>query len=256
MRPGVVGALLICIGQTACERPARLSVNIQAGGNVVCSEAATSRPWSVPEVRSTDSEAMDIVRGGFEVGVTKFEVRRTSRLLLGIYAQEFSDAKYYSGDHYALIKHKNQVVLQPLGEAERQRGTVIDLSENAANTQLTDGHPLSFQGKAFAPSGPYWLFPPGDASRVSQNGNYLALQSWSGIIQTDLTVRKILEGSYFIDVYEVATGRRVENVFGDFSGFDVRRPLSRAVWIDSEMYIMPLTEDLQRLLICTISTPQ
>jgi hypothetical protein len=252
MRPGAIGTLLICIGQTACERPARISVNIEASGNVVCSEATTPQPWSAPDVDSLNSEAMDTVRGGFEVGVTKFEVRKGSRLLLGIYAQ-YSDPKYYSKDHYAFIKDNERLGLRPVTETEWEGASVSQLSESGANGKLIRGQPLSFQNRVFAPSGSYWLFPPEDASRVTQDGNYLVLHSWSGIIQTDLTVKTILEGSYFVDVFEVATARRVAKIFGDFSGFDPQRPLSRAVWIDSETYIVPLTEDLRRLLICNIS---
>jgi hypothetical protein len=195
---------------------------------------------------------MDIVRGGFEVGNSNLEVRRANRVLLGLYAQKIN-AKFYSRDHYALVRDKEHLLLQPVADTEWQSGSVVQLSGNSASGGLADGHALSFQGSVFSPSGSYWVFPREDASRLSRDGNYLALASWSGTIQTDLTSKTILEGSYFIDIYEVPAARRVARAFGEFSGFDVRRPLSRAVWVGSPTYITPLTDDLQRLLICDVS---
>ncbi len=117
---------------------------------------------------------------------------------------------------------------------------------------------LIYQGKEFAKTGAKWPFAFG-ISHVSQDGSFLAVNSWDGIQASNgddspILGREYLDGQYFVDVYNVASGRRILAIDGHFHGVGPDEMFRNSAWISKRYFVLPLdwTNKLRNFVICDV----
>lgn len=131
---------------------------------------------------------------------------------------------------------------------------------------------VSFGGRVFDKSGTKWSGVGGGpvpeiVSPVVDLGlARIAVYSWDGFdIRYDfldpsaLFEKDKVKGQFWIDLYEVASGRRLAQIAGRFDGADPGRFMGNASWYGNRFFVMPIgktswpgTYNLRRLLICDI----
>jgi hypothetical protein len=109
-----------------------------------------------------------------------------------------------------------------------------------------------YVGRSFAKSGPLWAL--GNENLLSGDGRYLTVHSWDGNgggcgDWVCLPIPSNNTGRYWIDLYEVATGRRLLAVTGKthYAGGD--NFVAGAQW-SGNYFVLPLTATLDRFLLC------
>jgi hypothetical protein len=111
-----------------------------------------------------------------------------------------------------------------------------------------------FEGVVFPKSGPQWPIP-GEQARVSPDRRLIAVQSWEGqdYRNGNIVAPKSKPGKFFIDLYEVSSGRRFAAIEGVHKGSlraDV--PLMLTGWLQSRYFIVQLGSHLEQMLVCEV----
>jgi hypothetical protein len=112
------------------------------------------------------------------------------------------------------------------------------------------------EGRVFPKSGPQWPIS-GALDRVSPDGKWIAVQSWDGkdYGNGDIVAPRGGHGKFFIDLYEVSSGRRFASIEGEMHD-TLRADLAVALtfWLESRYFIVQLGSHLERMLVCEVPT--
>jgi len=118
-----------------------------------------------------------------------------------------------------------------------------------------DNQPLEFGGKKFNKTGSRWSHYMANPSLISPTGNFLAVSSWDGIVAypqpPGIFQRDHLDGHYYVDLYNVASGQHLLTLQGKFHGVDPDSIFSTGAWISRDYYFLSLDpEHLRRFVLC------
>jgi len=123
---------------------------------------------------------------------------------------------------------------------------------------LEAGQKVKYKGREFDKSGSKW--PQGqDPSLVSANGNFLAVNSWDGVLAYVENggllpfYRDHLDGHYYVDFYNVSSGQHLLTLQGEFHGVDPQELFDKSGWISKSYYLLPLDEKgMRRFVLCDL----
>ncbi|HEY3936472.1 MAG TPA: hypothetical protein VGL97_03540 [Bryobacteraceae bacterium] len=95
------------------------------------------------------------------------------------------------------------------------------------------------------------------AGRISQDGSFLAVNSWDGIIAISEPLmfgRRQFDGHYYVDIYNVDSGQKALAVSGEFHGVDPHIFFEKSAWISKYYFVLPLDGELvhRRFIICDV----
>jgi hypothetical protein len=129
-------------------------------------------------------------------------------------------------------------------DAKLPRGTV--LKPNA---------PLVLDGDVYRQRGPRWpVVYSVDASRVSLDGSFRALNSWDGVecCGGDLSFPggERIDGNYYVDIYDTSSKQQVLSLTGHFNNITADKLFGTSAWISSRYYLFPLNEEANRFVLC------
>jgi hypothetical protein len=125
-------------------------------------------------------------------------------------------------------------------------------TETEKGTHSQDG--VLFKGKLFRKSGPQWSLSAEDG-RISPDGKWIAVQSWEGrdYHNGDIIAPLGGPGKFFIDLYDVSSGRRFAQVDGAVRGtLCADGILDLTFWLESRYFIVQLGSHLERMLVCEV----
>jgi hypothetical protein len=120
---------------------------------------------------------------------------------------------------------------------------------------------LTYRGLEFLPSGVRWPLASDRVSRLSPDGNYLAVNSWDGTEGGGGDLPSFgsggrTDGHYFVDVYNTNSGGFLFSVKGHFHNYTaLPNDLFRmSAWISARYYVLPLDGyHLNDMLLCDVS---
>jgi hypothetical protein len=120
-----------------------------------------------------------------------------------------------------------------------------------------DSTKLVYLSKEYPKSGSKWPISL-NFSRLSQDGRFLAVNSWDGVAYSadegSLFGKDHFDGNYYVDIYDVASAQRILLVQGEFHGVQPEDMFSRSAWISKSLYVLPLDwqHKLRKFVICDI----
>ncbi len=166
------------------------------------------------------------------------------------------------GRFYSLSKY---AVDLPSGRVRKARGDEWDhadpyliFRDPATSRRLENYDVLVYQGKKFPKSGLTWPEAlPSHYSLLSPDGSSLAVQSWDGWFSCggdDIWGSCRGDGYYYVDIYNIASGRRLLALKGEVHGSEAPyEPYRVSSWISNRYYVLPLDpKDLRRFVICDV----
>ncbi len=136
------------------------------------------------------------------------------------------------------VEWKKARLLQPIpeqGETTEQLLSGQDPTAVGADKVTRDERSFVYNGRKFAKSGDLWHFVR-PALLSAEKGN-VALQSWNGWEAGGKTSG---EGKVFVDVYQLATGRRIAVIEGYRCGYTPDVVL-QAYWVTDRDLVLPST---------------
>ena len=144
-------------------------------------------------------------------------------------------------------------------QAEWNSGVAVppDRSTKGPFFRPQANEPISFEGKLFRKSGPKWPIVP---ALVSPDRRWIAVQSWDGKDYTDqgINIRFLPElwehGRFFIDLYDVSSGRKLAAIAGTERGLLRADGALQTYWLKSRYFIFQLGSHLERMLVCEVPT--
>lgn len=163
-------------------------------------------------------------------------------------------AKDYSGNKFWVNLRSGQV--RSATDSEWKEGMVVPrgrLVKGPLFEPKTEEGVL-FVGKLFRKSGPQWPLP-GEQVRISTDEKWIAVQSWEGrdYHNGDIIAPRGGYGKFFIDLYDVASGRRFAAIEGTERGsLTADEPLGFTFWLESRYFIVQLGSHLERMLVCEV----
>jgi len=113
-----------------------------------------------------------------------------------------------------------------------------------------------FHDRLLRKSGPQWPIP-GEHARISPDEKWIAVQSWEGqdYANGDIIAPRGGHGRFFIDLYEVSSGRKFAAIGGTEKGtLRADEPLMLTFWLESHYFIVQLGSHLERMLVCEVPT--
>lgn len=115
---------------------------------------------------------------------------------------------------------------------------------------------LIYKGREFRRAGAKWPMYSQDSARLSQDGSYLAVNSWDGdsLGGGDMVSSHPLDdGNYYVSVYDTNSGGQVLALKGHFRDVVPEDLFSRSVWISKRRYVFILdTERMRRFVFCDV----
>jgi hypothetical protein len=116
---------------------------------------------------------------------------------------------------------------------------------------------LNYRGKEFRKRGAKWPDGTEEASRLSGDGNKLAVYSWDGVDYPggDLASldRARIKGNYYVDVYDTASGLVLFSLDGRFRGIAPWKLFRGSAWITDRIYVLPLDGNrMNRFVLCDL----
>ncbi len=132
--------------------------------------------------------------------------------------------------------------------------TAKDAIPSPTKTDFWDDQGLHYAGKLFPKRGPLWSI--WDVSSISEQEKYLTVHSWDGTApscdQSPFVgpCESYGDGHYWIDLYQVATARKLIAMTGRFQGLDVDFLFANTQWLGDKYFVMPLQPDLRRFVLC------
>jgi hypothetical protein len=147
-------------------------------------------------------------------------------------------------------------------EAEWEEGALVRQSfpgrgpfwetETEKGARSQDG--VLFQGRLFRKSGPQWS-PSAEDGRISPSGKWIAVQSWEGrdYHTGDIVAPRGGHGEFFIDLYDVSSGRRFAAINGTIRDtLRADEELMHTFWLESRYFIVQLGSHVERMLVCEV----
>ncbi|HEY3936471.1 MAG TPA: hypothetical protein VGL97_03535 [Bryobacteraceae bacterium] len=149
---------------------------------------------------------------------------------------------------------------QKVSEEEWRHANVLpDSRVNPRDARIVHGvDRLIYKGKRFRITGGLESIG-GDALRLSGGGSFLGVNSWSGVFRCNdgLFGGCNMHGQYYVDLYDVKSGRLALAISGQFSGRNIFSMFQKSAWISDHYFVLPEDErrGLSRFLICDVKTP-
>jgi hypothetical protein len=121
---------------------------------------------------------------------------------------------------------------------------------------MTPNDQLIYKGREFRRAGAKWPMLSEYGARLSQDGSYLAVNSWDGesLGGGDMVSSHPLDdGNYYVNVYDTSSGVQVFALKGHFHDLVPDDLFWRSVWISKRCYILILdTERMTRFVYCDV----
>jgi hypothetical protein len=244
-------------------RGERVTVEVAVGAKA-CSVVNFPHRWRLPKVLPPDFESMYEYALG---GSSRFEFRSPegteSEALVSVYFQERGTSQLFSTDRYAFRMSGRPHVRQASEREWEIAGPMLPFHFSASERyeEVPDKFMLKYKGRAFAKTGEHWLGSMGggtsEASRLSADARFLAVNSWSGV---DLPGPALgewwggsnMHGQYFVDVYETDTGLKRIAIKGWFHGIGPSDFVIRSFWLGKSFFVLPLNTKMTKLLFCDV----
>ncbi len=190
----------------------------------------------------------------------EFDFRETDGgALVGTYCRHFErDPKIYSPSKYAFYFGTGRVRKATDREWEHA-DPYLNFRDSAFTDARNTTHELrlAYKGKELPKTGSKWPLDTMTSSRLSTAGDYVAVNSWDGTIahpEPLMFGRSDLNGHYYVDIYNVASGQRVLAISGEFHGVDPYDMFHHSAWISKRYFILPLDEGrpMRQFVICHV----
>jgi len=166
----------------------------------------------------------------------------------------------YSLDHYAVPMSGPPSIRVATKQEWDAAGPMLDSRSPASEqfSKVPDEFTLTYRGRTFPKSGEHWQGSSGagteSASRLSGDGMFLSLNSWSGV---DLPSGWPLDnspsnenGEYFVDIYRVDPPIKVIEIRGLFHRISPRLFQDQSFWLGKHSFVLPLNYEMTKLLFC------
>jgi hypothetical protein len=153
--------------------------------------------------------------------------------------------------------------LRPITQDEWSRQTPLSITARTAKTTRafypesdTAVRAVEFAGRSFPKTGPRFPFADRDATSVSATEKFLTVHSWAG---TENTCDAFLcfglppHGRYWIDLYDVSSGKRVVALSGRYWNLEAVGLFGATIWLGDRYFVLPLTGDLRTFLFCDMT---
>jgi hypothetical protein len=235
-----------------CARSDSVSYRVTVGAGA-CHELRVST-WTPPEEMTSRLQTI-------QSGNSVYEIRtpREGELYIGLSCPTPRGKSWPVPEKY--------VANLKSGRVERLDNSVW---ESALGLQRTSKFlfPLIFQdrgieygGHILEKSGPKWAGPydrPDIYPLISPMHTRLVLNSWDGIVryvplEGPLLARDKVKGKFWIDLYDVASARRMIQIQGSFNGSPPSDIQGAAAWFTEQYYVLPLApKGMRRLLVCDV----
>jgi hypothetical protein len=113
---------------------------------------------------------------------------------------------------------------------------------------------LEYQGHMYPKSGPNWdLY---GKALASPGQSRIAVYSYEGIVQRSYEPSfgpQRFEGTYWTEIYDVASAKRLIQIRGGFNGVDLTELQGKSYWYGGRFFLQPLeVKGMRRLLICDV----
>ncbi len=180
-------------------------------------------------------------------------------LLVGLWCHRFDpNPRIYSPTKYA--------VLFGSGKVRNATDQEWDQADPYLNFRVTANNPgrglkpdqkLFYLGKDFPKTGSKWPLSM-EISRVSQDGSFLAVNSWDGIVEgcdlNELCWGETIRGRYFVDIYNVTSVQLVLHIGGEFHGIDPDSMFRDSAWISKSYFVLPLDWEnrFRQFIVCDV----
>jgi hypothetical protein len=244
-------------------RGERVTVEVSVGTKA-CTVVNFPHRWRLPKVLPPDFESLHEYDLG---GSSRFEFRSLegteSEALVSVYFQERGTSKLFSTDRYAFRISGRPHVRRATEREWEQAGPLLPFHFPASERyeDVPDQFKLNYKDKPFAKTGQHWLGSMGggtsEASRLSADARFLAVNSWSGV---DLPGPPLgewwpgsnMHGQYFVDVYETDHGLKRIAIKGEFHGTGPSDFAIRSFWLSKSFFVLPLNTKMTKLLFCDV----
>jgi hypothetical protein len=168
----------------------------------------------------------------------------------------------YSLDRYAIDLASAKVT--KAGEEEWSHSDQYRLHRESTlqsvwSLPMDDRRTLAYEGKEFVKRGANWPFYTGDASRLSPNHRFLAINSYDGrrpgFTGIELEPGHPARGRFYVDIYDTKSGASLLSFQGRFNGAsDPDRFFRISAWISDRYYFIPTADvGLNRFVVCDVS---
>jgi hypothetical protein len=167
----------------------------------------------------------------------------------------------YSPDKYAINLSSGKVRRATERQWE-QAERYVPMRDSTLRT-IVPSERLIYRGKTFTRRGA--KLPPSyeDAARASQDGAFLAVNGWDGIVGAEgswddpvLFGRDFSKGNYYVDVYDVNSATIAFSLTGHFSGVssDPNGLFRASGWFSKRYYVFPLDRlQMNRFVVCDMN---
>jgi hypothetical protein len=192
-------------------------------------------------------------------------------MLVGLFARPGIDRdapRFYSPTKYRVDLSTGLVRSASENEWAGAQSSFMLLNSISRLSDLKPEDNLAYKGKEYIKRGAQWpLYSSADASRLSPDGGFLAVNSWGGemkICSGDLlpevwSCQDRIQGDYHIEIYETAAATLALSLTGQFQGFDPSDLFGRSAWISERYYFLPLytlymTPFMNHFALCDVNT--
>ena len=115
---------------------------------------------------------------------------------------------------------------------------------------------LEYKDHFFAKSGANWDMY--GKALASPGRSRMAVYSYEGIVERSYDFSfapQHFEGTYWTEIYDVASAKRLVQIRGDFHGVDLTEFQGKSVWLGGRFFLQPLAVNgMRRVLICDIDS--
>jgi hypothetical protein len=262
-----------CLLWCSTVRAARVSVTITQGRRDACSEVRLPRKWIYPQPSPLPPEYRNYPEGTIgprphlNIETVYRQVDAFSpEILFGLSCyteyREFPKLKVLteSHEHYAVQLTGWQSRVKQAGDAEWDSADPILKFQSAADGQysppggigfmrdLVDSAVFTYKGHQLNKSGQHWEDTPEYNTRISGDGAYVAVLSYTGDYQmtqeTPFTRGNQFWGQAYADIYEVSSGRRALALCLNLRGAPESDRLAGSFWLGKRYFVVPLGPDV------------
>jgi hypothetical protein len=231
----------------------------------VCHEVHVGR-FTLPEKAAFLNNGVGNI--GVSTGYCHPQVRSAGESDLYVGAVCLRPYWYPAPEKYA-VDLSGRKGVRRISEEKWQSGVPLTWSENGLFPKPQESA-VEYKGQRLARSGPRWEGIGGTGplrTHLSWNATRAAVNSWSGfqvtysfLDPTSFGKRDKVEGQYWVDIYETASGRPLVRIQGSFHGAAPSVFQTQAAWYSDRIFVMPVGGtlwseyefNLRRLLICDV----
>jgi len=188
----------------------------------------------------------------------KYEFRRLTpdspELLVGV--KTSIDPPAYFAQKFG-FNPSSPARVRPATDLEWEKASQIELSRhsvaNFGGSSLPQVPEIKYAGKGFPKNGSFWAYDWA-AALLSPDGRWLAIQTYDGKLPPpeNRGLRGYLpgEGRFFVDLYEVATGRKRVTIRGRFDDIYASEVWQDTAWLSDPYLVLPFHTHKEAFVIC------